>query len=107
MYLGDLLLMTYVIFEVKTEDAGKINTLIKDDLVSRQSILTRDANSLGVDEEVSYVKVEGSQQGLKRAEEIAEDLGFKKLDEKKSEELNKKIEEQENDAASGMGMIFD
>lgn len=99
--------MVYVIFEVKTDDVGKINTLLKEDLVSRQSILTRDANSLGVDKEVSYVKIEGSEQGIKKAEEISKELGFKKLDTKEAEELNKKIEEQEDSAASGMGMIFD
>ena len=63
--------MSYVIFEVKAAEAGKINTLIKDDLVSRQSIVIRDASSLDIKGEVSYLKVEGSTEGLKRAEELA------------------------------------
>ena len=99
--------MTYLIFEAKSEDAGKINKLIKDDLVSRQSILTRESSSLGIDGEFSYVKIEGSEQGLKRAEELAKELSLKKLDEKKAKEINDKILEQEDSAASGMGMIFD
>ena len=99
--------MAYVIFEVKTEDAGKINKLTKDDLVSRQSILTRDSSSLDIKGDFSYVKIEGSKDGLKRAKEIAKELDFKKLDEKKAKKINKKIEEQEDSAASGMGMIFD
>ena len=98
--------MTYVIFEVKTEEVGKINQMLKDDLVSRQSILTRDASSLSIDKDVSYVKIEGSKEGLKKAGEIAKDLKFKKLSKKKSGEVNKKIEEQEDSAADGMGMIF-
>jgi len=98
--------VTYVIFEVKTEDVGKINQMLKDDLVSRQSILTRDASSLSIDKDVSYVKIEGSKEGLKKAGEIAKDLKFKKLSKKKSGEVNKKIEEQEDSAADGMGMIF-
>lgn len=98
--------MTYVIFEVKSENQGKINTLLKDDLVSRQSILTRDATSLNIDKDVSYVKIEGSNEGIKRAEELAKELEFTKLDEKDAEEINKKIVEQENSAADGMGMIF-
>ena len=98
--------MTYVIFEVKTKDVGKINQMLKDDLVSRQSILTRDSSSLSIDKDVSYVKIEGSKEGLKKAEEIAKDLKFKKLNKKKSGEVNKKIEEQEDSAADGMGMIF-
>ena len=99
--------MTYVIFEIKSEDVGKINKLTKDDLVSRQSILTRDSNSLGIRGDVSYVKIEGSTEGIKRAEELAEELEFKKIKEKKAKKVNEKIEEQEDSAASGMGMIFD
>ncbi len=99
--------MTYIIFEVKSENVGKINSLAIDDLVSRQSILTRDASSLDMIGDVSYVKIEGSDEGLKRAKELAKELKFKKLDKKKAEKVNEKIKEQEDLAASGMGMIFD
>jgi uncharacterized membrane-anchored protein YjiN (DUF445 family) len=96
-----------VIFEVKSENMGKINQMLKDDVVSRQSILMRDASSLGLDREVSFLKIEGSEAGLKRAEELAKELEFTKLDQKKAEEINEKIMEQEESAADGMGMIFD
>ena len=99
--------LTYVIFEVKSEDAGKINKLIKDDTVSRQSILTRDSSSLDTKGNFSYVRIEGSDNGLKQANKLAKELGFKKLSQKKAQEINKKIEEQEDSAATGMGMIFD
>ena len=99
--------LSYVIFEVKSEDASKINKLIKDDLVSRQSILNRDSSSLNIKGDFSYLKIEGSEEGIKRAEELAKEYNFKKLDSKKAEDINKKIEEQEDSAASGMGMIFD
>jgi hypothetical protein len=99
--------LTYVIFEVKSEKSGKINKLIKDDLVSRQSILTRDSNSLDMKGDFSFVKIEGSKEGVKRAVELAKELEFKKLGEKKAKQINVIIEEQEDSAASGMGMIFD
>lgn len=99
--------MTYLIFEVKSDEIGKINKLIKDDLISRQSILTRDSSSLNMKGNFSYVKIEGSADGLKRAKELAKELELKKLDEKKAKGINKKMEEQEESAASGMGMIFD
>lgn len=106
-YIGKkVICVTYVIFEVKPEDLGKINNVVKDDIVSRQSILTRDASSLGFDKEVSYLKIEGSNDGLKKAEELAKEQGFNKLKSKKAEEINKKIQEQEDSAADGMGMIF-
>ena len=99
--------MAYLIFEVKSDEIGKINKLIKDDLISRQSILTRDSSSLNLKGDFSYLKIEGSDEGLKRAEELAKELELKKLDKKKAEEVNTKMEEQEDSAASGMGMIFD
>jgi hypothetical protein len=98
--------MTYVIFEVKTENISKINDLLKDDLVSRQSILTRDSSSLNINKNVSYLKIEGSNEGLKKAEELAKEYEFKKLSNKEADEINKKIAEQEDSAADGMGMIF-
>ena len=98
--------MPYVIFEVKSEDITKINEVIKDDLISRQSILTRDASALGLDDDVSYLKIEGSKEGLEKATELAKEFGFKKLSEKDAQEINKKIIAEEEEAADGMGMIF-
>lgn len=99
--------MSYVIFKVKSAEAGKINTIIQDDTVGRQSIVIRDAHSLDIKEDVSYLKIEGSPEGLKRAEELAKELGMKKLPEKKAQKIHEKIKEQEDAAATGMGMIFD
>ena len=98
--------MSYFIFEVKTEDVKNINKVAKDDLVSRQSILTRDASALGIDKDVSYLKIEGSEEGLKKASDLAEEHGFTKLSEKDAEEINEKILAEEEEAADGMGMIF-
>jgi hypothetical protein len=81
--------------------------MLQDDIINRQSIVIRDANSLEMKGTVSYLKVEGSLEGLKRAEELAKELGMKKLPDKKTQKINAKIKEQEDSAATGMGMIFD
>ena len=99
--------MVYSIFEIKTEDAGKINKVITEDIVSRQSILTRDSKSIGLKGNFLYLKIEGSEQGVKKAEELAKEQGFKKLNLKNAKKINDKIAEQEDSAATGMGMIFD
>ena len=99
--------MAYVIFEVKKEDSGKINSVIKEDIVSRQSITTRDASSLDIKGEATYLKIEGSDDAIKKAIELSKEQGFKKLDQKKAKTVNDKIEAQDDSAASGMGMIFD
>jgi hypothetical protein len=98
--------MVYVIFEVKKDQLGKINELLKDDLVNRQSILTRDASALGIDKDVFYTKIEGSEDGLKRAEELAKEFEFVKLGEAEAKKVDIKIKEEEESAADGMGMIF-
>ncbi|HEC81474.1 MAG TPA: hypothetical protein ENI42_03495 [Thermoplasmatales archaeon] len=99
--------MVYAIFEVKKDLIGKIDQVTRDDIVSRQSITTRDASSLDVNKEVMYVKIEGSNEGVKRAEELFKEIGVKKLSKKSAEEINKKIQSQDESAATGMGMIFD
>ncbi len=99
--------MVYSIFEIKTEDAGKINKVLAEDIVSRQSIVTRESNSIGLKGNFLYLKIEGSKEGVKKAEELAKEQGFKKLDSKKAKKINDKIAEQEDSAATGMGMIFD
>ena len=99
--------MTYVIFEVKSENVGKIDKMIRDDLVSRQSILTRDSSSLNIKGEFLYLKIEGSDAGIKKALELAKEHGLKKMVDKKAKSINDKIAEQEDSAATGMGMIFD
>ena len=99
--------MDYLIFEVKREDSSKIDQVIKDDTVSRQSITIRDSKSLGVEDvDATYVKIEGSEEGLKKAEELFKEFGIKKLSDKKAREINEKIESQDNSAISGMGAIF-
>lgn len=103
--IGDVI-MTYVIFEVKREQHGKINEMLKDEIVNRQSILTRDAHALSIDKDVTYFKIEGSTDGLKRAKILAKEYKFKKLTEKESKSINQKITEEEDSAADGMGMIF-
>jgi len=99
--------VSYLIFEVKKEESRKIDHVIKDDIVSRQSITIRDSKSLGIEDiDATYVKIEGSEEGLKKAEELFKEIGIKKLSNKKAKEINDKIESQDNSAISGMGAIF-
>jgi hypothetical protein len=99
--------VSFVIFEVKSAETGKIQTMLQDDTISRQSIVIREAHSLEIKADVSYLKIEGSADGLKRAEELAKELGMKKLPVKKANTVNDKIKAQEDSAATGLGMIFD
>ena len=78
-----------------------------DDLISRQSLTTRDARSLDLEGDNIYLKLEGSQEALDRAADLVEEheLG-KQLSEAESQPIYDKIKEEEETASEGMGMIF-
>ncbi|MGB9636257.1 MAG: hypothetical protein ACPL1Y_03285 [Thermoplasmata archaeon] len=96
--------MAYAIYGVKKEHIGKIENVLKDDLVSRQSIKIREASVLGVNKEVRYVLVEGSEEAIKRADEL-----FKEIAEKETgadaEKAYAAFKAEDENVASGMGFI--
>ncbi|MEM5871415.1 MAG: hypothetical protein QW051_00925 [Candidatus Aenigmatarchaeota archaeon] len=95
-----------IVFFIPMENLSKVNNLIyKDDLVSRQSITIREAKVLGFKKEGYYLEIEGSEEAIKRAEEILGDL-VKKVDKNEEKEVLEKISEQENSAAEGFGVLF-
>lgn len=99
--------MARAIFEIKKEKEIEMDTLKQDDIVSRQSITIRDAKSLGMKGENIYVKIEGSSEGIEKAEEIVKEQSLgKKLSEKKAKPIDEKIKEEEENASEGMGFIF-
>jgi len=97
--------MPYAIYAVKKEHIGKIDEVLKDDLVSRQSIAVRDAKILGVEKEARMVIVEGTVEAIAKADEI-----FKPIADREKEDDAAKIysafKTQEDNVASGLGMIF-
>ncbi|KAA0011579.1 MAG: hypothetical protein FE041_04225 [Thermoplasmata archaeon] len=97
--------MAYAIFEIEKENEKIIDEVKKDDLVSRQSIWTRDAKSFGMEENVVFLKIEGSEEAIKRAEELLGDKA-KKLEKERKDKINAKFVEDEDMASQGMGFIF-
>ena len=95
--------MAYAVFEIEKENEDMIEEVKKDDLISRQSIWTRDAKSFAIEGNKIFLKIEGSEDAIKKAEEI---LKGKRLPKEKEEEINKKFVEDEEAASEGMGFIF-
>lgn len=86
-----------------SDNRGKTRILLKDDLVSRQSITVRDAKAMGFKREGEIILIEGSEDAIKKAEEIlGENAKVERM-----EEYYKKFKEEEENAAVGMGTIFD
>ena len=97
--------MVYVIFSVPNEKRNKIREVLKDDLISRQSINTRDAGALKIEKEVQFVLIEGDEKALDHAKELFKEIGT--IEEGKlAEDIYSKFKEDEQEAAASVGFIF-
>lgn len=96
-------LRVYRVFRVPS--AGAQEVLLKDDLVSRQSVEVRDAKALGVEGEGTLILVEGAEAGVARAEVLMQGVASV-VKGPEAEAVYRRFRSQDDDAASGMGLIF-
>jgi hypothetical protein len=97
--------MAYIIVSVPNENKNKIKEVLRDDIISRQSIAQRDAGALKIEKEVQFVLIEGDDRALDRAKELFKDLGTFE-EGQAAEEIYSKFKEDEEGAAAGVGFIF-
>jgi hypothetical protein len=81
------------------------DAVMKDDIVSRQSIDFRENTSLGMGKEGYYIIINGSEESIKKAKDMLKDI-TKEVSGKEMEDVNKKIKEQEEASIQGFGRIF-
>jgi len=99
--------MVHAVYKVPKANAGRLPEVFADDTVSRQSITTRDADSLGIRDNCIFVLVEGSDAGVKRATEVFASLKVgEPANDHTSDLVRQKIKDEEDAAAGGMGMVF-
>lgn len=97
--------MSWTIFSVPSEKRAELDGALKDDLVSRQSQKVRDAGAMGGPAGPTYVLVEGTPDGVKRAEELLGKVGTK-LSTTDAEALYRRFKDEEDAASAGMGLFF-
>jgi hypothetical protein len=95
----------YRILRFPPEAAEKASLLLHDDIVSRQSVTARDAKSLGLPGNDRYVLVEGSDAAVTRAVELTKGIAGA-LPAADAERIYRRFQSQDDEAASGMGLIF-
>ncbi len=98
--------MVYVCF-VKSENVQKAEDALRADfdVAARQSITVRSASSLGIKREGSFFLISGSEEGVKKCQDLLK--GFaEKVDEKGLKEAERKIREEQEKAVEGFGGIF-
>lgn len=92
-----------IVLHIETKDYSKLrDILLKDDLVSRASIVFKEAKTLSK-EEGYFCYISGTEYQCKKALELTKDLS-KEIKDK--EEIINKIKEEENKAEEGFGGIF-
>ena len=95
----------YRIFRIPPAKLGAVDGVYQDNVAGRQSITVREARTLGGGGEGSLVLVEGSDEGVARAAELLKDQATP-LTGADAEAAYKAFRSQDDEAASGMGLVF-
>jgi hypothetical protein len=95
----------YRVFRVPTSKSSAMDAVYQDNLAGRQSITVRESRTLGVGGEGNLVLVEGSEEGVRRAEALLKESATI-LGGAEAEAAYKAFRAQDDEAASGMGVVF-
>ena len=95
----------YGVFLFPSDAQSQAREALEDDLVSRQSISTRDAQALGTDLKGLLVVVEGEERAVGRFEELAGDVA-RRLTGTEAERAYNLLKKEEAEAAEGVGFLF-
>ncbi len=97
--------MPWTIYSVPSAKRTELDAALKDDVVSRQSQKLRDAGAMGGPPDRVYVLVEGSTEGVQRADTLLATVG-EKLPAAEGTALHQKFKDEEEAASAGMGLFF-
>jgi hypothetical protein len=97
--------MTWMLFAVPSSKRTELDGALKDDVVSRQSQKVREAVVMGGSSDTVYVLIEGSTDGVRRAEELLAPVGSR-LHGTDAETLYRRFKDEEEAASAGMGLFF-
>jgi len=97
--------MPWALFSVPTAKKSELDAALADDVVSRQSHKVRAAAALGGPADRTYVLVEGSPDGVRRAEDLLGPLGDRPSADEAAR-LYRTFKDEEESASAGMGLFF-
>jgi hypothetical protein len=97
--------MAWTLLSIPTSKRTELDAALHDDLVSRQSQKVRAAASFGGPSDATYVLVEGSPEGIRRADELLGTLATP-LPPPDKEALYRRLKDEDESASAGMGLFF-
>ena len=93
-----------IVFKIKKQNLQKVkDVLLKDELVSKASIIFKESKSLGFDEDEYFCYISGLEEACSKAKKLIKNLGEII---KKKDEVVKRIKDEEESAMTGFGNIF-
>ena len=96
-----------IVLKIKKENLQKVkDILLKDDTISRASLIFKEAKSLGFNGNEYFCYISGLEEACKKAKELTKDSA-EIINKKEEEGIIKKIKEEEESAMSGFGNIFE
>jgi len=95
----------YLIFSVPSDKRSKTDEILRDDIVSRQSIIIRDCTALGLKDLGLLILIEGDDAAVKRAQELLKDLA-KALEGGQASDVYQRFKNEADQVGSGVGLIF-
>lgn len=100
--------MAFFVVRFEPKDLNRLNQeLLTDMTVSKNSIHTRDGGSIGMDSKFLYLRVMGGEEKVAAACKLFVEKKFGEvLNDVDAKRVSQKIDEEEEAAAEGMGMIF-
>jgi len=97
-----------IVLKIKKENLQKVkDILLKDDTISRASLIFKEAKSLGFNGNEYFCYISGLEEACKKAKELTKDSAEIINKKEEEEEVIKKIKEEEESAMSGFGNIFE
>lgn len=95
----------YRVYRVPPTKLAALDLVYQDNLAGRQSITVREAKTLGLSGEGSLVLIEGSDEGVARADALLKEAATA-LQGPDAEAAYQAFRSQDEAAASGMGFVF-
>lgn len=94
-----------IVIQIESKNLQKVkDVLLKDDTVSRASIVFKEGKSL-LNKEGYYCYISGTEEQCKKALELAKDIAKEAAEKDKVKVINK-IKEEQDKASEGFGGIF-
>jgi len=97
--------VAWILFAVPSAQRTQLDAALKDDTISRQSQKVRAAAALGGPSDRTYVLIEGSEDGVRRADALLGPIG-ERPSPPDAAALYRKFKDEEDAASAGMGLFF-